>query len=142
MFSGVRYRPDHLCGHLWRVGLPGGGRPHLLRRQSPANGSGNGNDSRTSGSGCGDRQVGEGGALRVGHQASGLGGGNGSIGRSLRNRDASHNPPYPLQFQIINSFFNLPITFFHFTFSIYIFSFFHSLTGSLPTPISTYFSGG
>ena len=122
MLSGVRHWPDRLCGHLWRGGLPGGRRPHLLRRQGPANGSGNGNDSRTSGSGCGDRQVGEGCALRVGDQASGLGGGDGSICRVL-NRDASHNPPYPLQFQIINSFFNLPITFFHFTFSIYIFSF-------------------
>ena len=95
MLSGVRHWPDRLCSHLWRGGLPGGRRPHLLRRQSPANGSGNGNDSRTSGSGCGDRQVGEGRALRVGDQASGLGGGDGSIGRSLEIATRHTIPPTP-----------------------------------------------
>jgi hypothetical protein len=84
LISGVRHCPDRLCGHLWRVGLPGGGRSHHHGRQGSSDGSGKGNNSRMSGSGRCDRQVGEGRALRVGDQASGLGGGDGAKCRILK----------------------------------------------------------
>ena len=106
--SGVRRCADNLCGHLWRVSLLGGCRPHLLRRQGPANSSGNGDNSRTNGSGRGDRQVGEGRALGVGHQAQGLGGGDGSIGRSLEIAMRHTIPPTPfIKFKYFSIVFSI-----------------------------------